>query len=146
MQLTTFLALAFGFATAATATPILASRQYQGVSIGVVVSPGSFNPGQDRTPIIELMPVQLNVITPCYGIYDGGCGVSELILQQGTATNVDENTVECQAYKDFEGTVKGSAAFNVNTPAYLSTNLATANKFRYYKTRTLNFMRDPAKL
>jgi hypothetical protein len=102
---------------------------YYGVSINAVVSPG-LSPQKVEEPI----PVQINTLTPCYGSSDQstGCSVSALILDPSVAINVDINAVECRAYKDFAGTVPGSAPFNVSREADISTNLDTISSILCY--------------
>ena len=119
---------AFLIATLAVALPILQPREtYHGISIGVVVSPG-----MDPSKVIEPAPVEINKLTPCHGNVDEGCSVSQLIVQKGTASNVDEDAVECRGYKDFEGVVPGSAPFSVGKTADVSTNLATISSILCY--------------
>ena len=122
--LTTLLTLLAATTAAPTTTLPLHQTQYYGVSIGIIVSPG-LSPNKTLEPA----PVPINVLTACYGTasQDVGCSVSELIVQNGTASGVDIEMVECRAYKDFAGVVPGSAAFNVNSPALVSTNLATVS-------------------
>jgi hypothetical protein len=121
--------LTIAIASPATATPILTIPQdtYYGVSINVIISPGL-----DANKTFEPAPVQLNTITAC-GDSDDPCSASELILDPDVATNgLDINTIECRAYKDFDGTLPGSAPFNITSPALLSTNLVTISSFLCY--------------
>ncbi|KAF2235497.1 hypothetical protein EV356DRAFT_566382 [Viridothelium virens] len=43
------------------------------------------------------------------------------IIFDGSSSNIDINTVECQAYKDADGTQIGSAPFTLASPAELAT-------------------------
>jgi hypothetical protein len=114
-------------ASLASAAPRIQRDQYYGVSIGVIVSPGL-----DPNKVLEPAPVEINKLTSCYGDNNQGCSVSELIVQNGTASGVDINQIECRGYKDFTGVVPGSAPFNVTNPALVSTNLATISSFLCY--------------
>jgi hypothetical protein len=88
---------------------------YFGVSIAVVVSAGT-----DPDKVEEPAPVQINVLTPCYGDDDDtGCSASSLIIQDGTASNVDINSIECRGFQDFDGVVPGSAPFTLASPALI---------------------------
>lgn len=71
-------------AGAVSAAPQIRQDTYYGVSIGVIVSAGL-----DPNQVLEPAPVEINNLTPCYGNDNQGCSVSELIVQNGTASNVD---------------------------------------------------------
>jgi hypothetical protein len=102
-------------------------KPYYGVSIGVITSPG-----MDANKTLEPAPVEINKLTRCHGDAGQGCSASELIVQNGTAANVNIDSIECRAYKDFAGVVPGSAPFNVSSPALISTNLATISSILCY--------------
>lgn len=104
-----------------------ANTTYYGVSIGVITSSG-----MDPNKTLEPAPVEINKLTRCYGGDGQGCSASELIVQNGTASNVNIDSIECRAYKDFAGVVPGSAPFNVSTPALITTNLATISSILCY--------------
>lgn len=107
----------------ATPTPKPAARdQYYGVSVAYVVSPGT-----SPQKVIEPGPIELNKLGVCYGnIAAGDCDVSELAIQNGTASGgLNIIAIECRAYKDKSGVVPGSATFRLGKPALISTNLAT---------------------
>jgi hypothetical protein len=98
-----------------------------GVSLVAVTSPGT-EPNKVTSPI----PIEINKLSQIYGDNNQGLSVSELIIQPGTAYNVDEDAIECRAYKDFAGVLPGSAAFTVSKPALISTNLATVGSILCY--------------
>jgi hypothetical protein len=127
MHSSTLLTTILVAACLASAAPRIQRDQYYGVSIGVIVSPGL-----DPNKVLEPAPVEINKLTSCYGDNNQGCSVSELIVQNGTASGVDINQIECRGYKDFTGVVPGSAPFNVTNPALVSTNLATISSFLCY--------------
>lgn len=113
-------------ASIAAATPI-ARDTYYGVSVNVITSAGL-----DPNKVSEPAPVEINKLTQIDCGEGGGCSVSELILDPGVAANVDINTVECRGYKDVAGVQPGTAPFDVNTPAEVSTNLATVSSILCY--------------
>jgi hypothetical protein len=131
MHSSTIISSLFAIIGLACAAPLTQARQvevpYYGVSIGVITSDGL-----DPTKVLEPAPVEINKLTPCHGGNNEGCSVSELIVQNGTASNVDIDSIECRAYKDFAGVVPGSAPFNVSHPALVSTNLATISSILCY--------------
>lgn len=117
--LTTFLTAASLTSAAPRLLPRYSNGTYYGVSIAVVVSSGL-----EPNKVIEPMPVEINKYTLCDG--DNGCSVSELMIQNDTATGgLDVDSIECRAYKDTAGVIPGSAVFNATRPALISTNLAT---------------------
>lgn len=125
--LASFLAVIAGLASAAPTPTSTPQDQYYGVSVGVVVSPGT-----DSTKVVEPVPVELNVLALCGG-GDDVCAVSELIVQNGTASaGLGIDSIECRGYKDAAGVVPGSAPFNVSAPALVSTNLATISSILCY--------------
>ncbi|KAE8448872.1 hypothetical protein EG329_008874 [Mollisiaceae sp. DMI_Dod_QoI] len=110
------------------ASPLKSRDQYYGVSIGVVVSLGT-----DPNKVTEPAPVELYKLSPCYGDDGNGCSVSELVVQNGTASGgLNINQIQCHGYKDFAGTQPGTAEFDVNHPALVSTNLATVSSILCY--------------
>jgi hypothetical protein len=113
-------------ASLAAAIPMPRDIYYYGVSINVTTSSG-----MDPNKTSEAIPVQLNTLVAC-GYPDDPCSASALILDPNVAVNVDINTIECRAYRDFAGTQPGSAPFNVTEYARLSTNLATVSTFLCY--------------
>jgi len=115
-------------ASLAAASPLRSRDQYYGVSIGVITSAGN-----DPNKVLEPAPVELYKLTACYGDNGQGCSVSELIVQNGTASGgLNINQVQCHGYIDFEGTQPGTAEFDVNHPALVSTNLATVSSILCY--------------
>jgi hypothetical protein len=82
----TVIAAAAGLASAA---PLTQRDTFFGVSIGVVTSAGL-----DPNKVIEPAPVEINVLTSCVGANNQGCSASELIVQNGTASNVDITQVK----------------------------------------------------
>jgi hypothetical protein len=128
MRSSTIFAAILAAASAVSAAPRMRTRsQYYGVSIGVITSAGL-----DPNKVLEPAPVEINNLTPCYGDNGQGCSVSELIVQNGTASGVNIEQIECRGYKDFDGVVPGSAPFNVTNPALVSTNLATISSILCY--------------
>ncbi|KAF2705095.1 hypothetical protein K504DRAFT_460865 [Pleomassaria siparia CBS 279.74] len=65
----------------------------------------------------ELQEVTVNVNELVSINLDTVCG-----LKLTTATDIDINTIVCQAYKDQDGKVKGSAEFTFANPALIATN------------------------
>src|SRR6266536_3507481 len=114
--ITSLLAVA-GLAAAAPA--MRSGGTYHGVSLEVQTSSGL-----DPNHVIEPAPIEINVLTACNGGNGQGCSVSKISIDPRIAINVDINSVECRAYKDFEGQEPGSAPFSVKSPAQISTNLA----------------------
>jgi hypothetical protein len=105
-----------------------ASRQTTyDVSIAAVISSGL-----DPAVVEEIFPVQINILTACFENNTQGCSVSSLRLQPNSSTNVNENAIECRAYKDTAGVIPGSAPFNLTSPALISTNLATISTLLCY--------------
>jgi hypothetical protein len=115
-------------ASLATAAPAMRSRgTYHGVSLEVQTSSGL-----DPNHVVEPAPIEINVLTACNGGNGQGCSVSKISIDPGIAINVDINSVECRAYKDFEGQEPGSAPFSIKSPAEISTNLATVSSILCY--------------
>jgi len=80
------------------------------------------------------VPVEINVLTPCYNSSSASaspCSASSITII-GSSGGLNANQIECRGYKDLEGVVPGSAAFNVSSPAELSTNLATVSSVLCY--------------
>ena len=88
MHSSTILAAILTAAGAASAAPRVQRDIYYGISIGAIVSPGL-----DPQKVLEPVPVEINKLAPCYGDNNDGCSVSELIAQNGTASNVNINQV-----------------------------------------------------
>lgn len=106
-------------ATLASAAPSLhlTARQedsvYHGVSLRIRTTDAFTQP-----PVYEPAPVEIAKLTSL-----GNVSCSEISLDPNIAINVPIKQVECRAYKDMDGVVPGSAKFNVDTPAELTTNL-----------------------
>ncbi|KAI9686888.1 MAG: hypothetical protein M1822_002641 [Bathelium mastoideum] len=69
--------------------------------------------------IAEPAPVQLNTLT-ALGDAQYPATAYEIVFD-GSASNIDVNSVECRAYKDAAGVVPGSAPFTKANPAELAT-------------------------
>ncbi|CZR63537.1 uncharacterized protein PAC_13434 [Phialocephala subalpina] len=111
----TLLILSSLLATLAVASP-LASKprdQFHGISIGCVTSYGL-----DPNKVLEPAPVELYTLTPICGQGGYGLGISELIVQNETASgglNIEQ--IQRHGYKDFEASIPGTTEFDVNHPA-----------------------------
>ena len=70
------------------AAPQVKRDTYYGVSIAAIVSAGL-----DPNKVLEPVPVEINVLTSCSGDNNEGCSVSELVVQNGTASGVDVTQV-----------------------------------------------------
>jgi hypothetical protein len=123
VTLTTLLALA----TSITAAPLGKRDEYYGVSVAVITSAGS-----DPNKVLEPTPIELNKLT-VLGTIDAPASASGLILQQDIISGgLDLSKVQCRAYIDAAGTQPGSAVFNVETPAFLTTQVVEIGSILCY--------------
>ena len=96
-------------AAVASAAPTAKRQEYQEVGL-------SFHVLNEEGQVVgEPAPVQIGVLTNTDNV------TAYEIVFDGTSTNVDINSVVCQAYKDAAGTILGSAEFTYAQPAELAT-------------------------
>lgn len=122
--------LCAALATAAPHMIQLSQRQsnstYYGVSIIAQVTSGLVSPAE-----FQLIPAPLNTLINANDI-----SCSSLFIANGSAINVDIDSVECRAYKDVAGVEPGSAPFTLASPAFLTTNLVEVGSILCYATET----------
>ncbi|KAJ9622251.1 hypothetical protein H2203_006469 [Taxawa tesnikishii (nom. ined.)] len=99
------------------------SGTYYSVGLSGKVSSGMT---PDAQATWEPIPAQLNTLIQ---VPNFSCSALRF---DGTASNIDYNTVECRAFKDADGVVPGSAPFTASNPAELSTNLVEINSIICY--------------
>ncbi|KAK4984372.1 hypothetical protein LTR50_006627 [Elasticomyces elasticus] len=113
---------------AALAAAAPASQKRHGGPLHSISINGQANSGMSTPPVYEPIPMEFNVLN----VLPVPFSCSALLIDAGSAVNVDAAKVECRAFKDTAGLVPGSAPFSLKSPAYLSTNLVDVNSILCY--------------